>query len=87
MITAADIPWGAPVAKPERMPARLLAEMSDAQLLRYCFSMQDDIESLRVTLHETLHALAAKTRECETVRARYHDARDELRRLREERRG
>ena len=71
-ITAAHIPaWDgcATVAKPERMPARLLAELSDDDLLRYTFAMQDDIDALRVTLHEAVHLLTAVTRDRDRLRA------------------
>lgn len=86
-ITAEDIRWGgyAPTPRPDRMPARLLAAMTHDELLVYSYSMQDDLAALRVTLHETLHALAHITAADAARRDRYHAALEELRRLREDR--
>ena len=59
----------APTGRPERLDPRGLAALDHDELLAFVFSLQDDVEALRITLHEALHALSTVMRERDRLRA------------------
>jgi hypothetical protein len=64
---AADLPWSIPITPhPERIPG--LDILPPDLLVSLAFSMQDDLASLRLVLHETLRALATVTAERDRLR-------------------
>lgn len=58
----------APVPRPEWVPLRMLAALDFDELLAYTGGLQAETESLRLTLHESIHALAMVTKQRDRLR-------------------
>lgn len=69
-LDAADLCWDAPpIPRPEWVSLDLLdAALTFDELIAYTGGLQAESESLRITLHEALHALEMVTRQRDRLR-------------------